>query len=164
VTEDFVRARGYLTLGSRLKRIGERLQADCQMIFKAGGVELPSALMPTLRTVARDGEITIGGLAESLGIAQPGVTRNIAQLEAAGLVRTLKPGGDKRVRTIALTSKGEELVAHTIRELDPRVIRAVAEICDSLEGPFLDQLAKLEDELNDKPLQHRGLEVLETGK
>jgi hypothetical protein len=35
-------------------------------------------------------------------------------------------------------------------------VRAVAEICDTLEGPFLVQLAALEDALNEKPLHRRG--------
>ena len=30
MVEDVVRALGYLTLGTRMKRIGERLQADTQ--------------------------------------------------------------------------------------------------------------------------------------
>ena len=55
--------------------------------------------------------MTIGELAESLGVTQPGVTRNAAQLEALGLVRTLRTKADRRVRTISLTKKGADLVA-----------------------------------------------------
>lgn len=155
MSEDFVRSRGYLTLGSRLRRIGERLQADSQIIFKELGIDLPVALMPTLHALA-DGGMTIGELAGSLGVAQPGVTRNVAQLEASGLVRVSKNANDKRVRTVTLTKKGLDMVALAIRELDPWVMRSVAEICDALDGPLLVQLAGLEDGLNEKPLHLRG--------
>ena len=156
MAQDFVRTHGYLTLGSRLKRIGERLQADAQVIFKAVGVDLPSALMPTLHALAAEGDMTIGELAESLGVAQPGVTRNAAQLESLGLVRTLRNKADRRVRTISLTKKGADLVAFAVRDLDPWISSAVAEICSKLEGPFLDQLAALEDSLAEAPLHRRG--------
>ena len=52
--------------------------------------------MPTLHALAAEGDMTIGELAESLGVAQPGVTRNAAQLESLGLVRTRqKQGGQE---------------------------------------------------------------------
>ena len=153
---DVVRQLGYLALGSRFRRIGERLQADTQRIFKAAGVEIAPALMPTLRALAQNGPLSIGGLAECLGVAQPGVTRNIAQLRAAGLVRTVRRGRDQRVKTIALTEPGEALVALSIRELDPQIFAAVASICDGLHGPFLEQLAALEEALDQAPLDRRG--------
>jgi DNA-binding MarR family transcriptional regulator len=156
MARDFVRTQGYLTLGSRLKRIGDRLQADAQVIFKAVGVDLPVALMPTLHALANDGDMTIGELAESLGVTQPGVTRNAAQLEALGLVRTLRNRADRRVRTISLTKKGADLIALAVRELDPWISSAVAEVCSTLEGSFLDQLAALEDGLAKAPLHRRG--------
>ncbi len=84
------------------------------------------------------------------------MTRNVAQLEALGLVQVLKNANDKRVRTVALTQKGADIVALAVRELDPWIVSAVAEICDGLEGPFLSQLAGLEDALAEKPLRRRG--------
>jgi len=160
--EDLVRQLGYLTLGSRLRRIGERLQADTQRIFLAEGLDVAPALVPTLQAIQWDGEITIGGIAESLGIAQPGVTRNIAQLETAGLVRTLKREGDQRVRTIALTPKGRGLMERITRSIEPRVLHAVTEICENLKGPLLVQLAGLEDALAEKPLDRRQIPRGET--
>jgi DNA-binding MarR family transcriptional regulator len=153
---DIVRTLGLLTLGSRLKRIGERLQSDTQRIFRSEGVDLPPALMPTLKAIHRDGAITVGGIAESLGIAQPGATRNVAQLQRQGLVQTLKRGRDQRVRTIALTAKGRALMERTIATIEPRVLGAVAEICNSLQGPLLAQLDALEDALAATPLDRRG--------
>lgn len=155
MAQDFVRSKGYLTLGSRLKRIGERLQAESQEVFQILGIDFASALMPTLHALD-EGGMTIGELAESLGVAQPGVTRNVAQLEAAGLVQVSTGAKDKRVRTVSLTPKGADVVALAIRELDPWISSAVAEICDRLEGPFLSQLAALEDALAQKPLRRRG--------
>lgn len=155
MAEDLVRQLGFLTLGTRLRRIGERLQAHAQQIFQSEGIDIAAALVPTLRTLHRDGESTIGGIAESLGVAQPGITRNVAQLENLGLVRAVKRGGDQRVRIITLTPKGKAVMERTISIVEPRIVAAVADICERLDGPLLDQLAGLEEALAAKPLERR---------
>jgi DNA-binding MarR family transcriptional regulator len=155
MADDIVEIKGYLTLGSRFKRIGERLQADATRIFKAEGVEVPSALWPTLATLDRHGELTIGALAESLGIAQPGATRNVAQLEKLGLVRRRADARDQRLKAVTLTEEGAGLVRRSEQIVWPRIVSAVAEICDGLDGPLLSQLAVLERELARKPLDQR---------
>jgi DNA-binding MarR family transcriptional regulator len=157
MTGDLVRDFGYLTLGSRFKRIGERMQADVQRLTAAHGFELHGALWTLLGVVERDGPITVGEIAQSLGIAQPGVTRSLAQLEARGLVRPLRSDADQRVKRVALTEEGRRLVDHAKREIWPRVERAVAEICEGLEGPILEQLAQIEEALARQPLDQRAI-------
>ena len=155
MVDDLVRNYGYLTLGSRFKRIGERLQADVQRLTAARGFELHGSLWTMLFAVDLNEPVAVGELAQSLGIAQPGVTRALAQLETRGLVRPLKSETDQRVKRVALTAKGRKLVDHAKRELWPPVAQAVADICDGLEGPILSQLDQIEDELKRLPLDQR---------
>lgn len=153
--DDFVRESGYLTLGSRLKRLGERMQADVQRLTAAQGFELHGALWTMLGAIARDGPLSVGELAQSLGIAQPGVTRSLAQLEARGLVEPLRSQTDQRVKRVALTAQGRKIVEDAKRQLWPAVARAVAEICDGLDGPLIEQLSLIEDALAARPLDQR---------
>lgn len=155
MAEDLVRSYGYLTLGSRFKRIGERMQADVQRLTAAHGFELHGALWTMLGVIERDGPLTVGELAQNLGIAQPGVTRSLAQLEARGLVRPRRSDTDQRVKRVALTEQGRTLVDHAKREIWPRVERAVAEICEGLDGPLLEQLTLIEEALAQQPLDQR---------
>lgn len=155
MADDVVREYGYLTLGSRLKRIGERMQADVQRLTAARGFELHGALWTMLGALDRGGPMTIGELAQNLGIAQPGVTRSVAQLEKRGLVSPCRSDADQRFKRVALTEPGQSLVDHGKRELWPSVARAVAEICDGLDGPLLDQLTQIEDALVQTPLDQR---------
>jgi hypothetical protein len=53
VIEDVVKALGYLSLGTRLKRIGETLQAQTQAVLAAHGFEQPAAHFPLLATLDR---------------------------------------------------------------------------------------------------------------
>jgi DNA-binding MarR family transcriptional regulator len=153
--EDFIRQRGYLTLGSRLKRLGERMQADVHRLARAEGVNVPPGLLPILGVLDRHEALTVGGLAEALGVAQPGITRNLAQLAALGLVKSARPAGDLRQRSVSLTPKGASLVARTKHDMWPRVERAVVEICAGLPKPILEQLSAIEDALAEMPLDRR---------
>ncbi|MFN4143729.1 MarR family winged helix-turn-helix transcriptional regulator [Aestuariivirga sp.] len=152
---DIVHALGHLTLGSRLKRIGERLQADVQRLAQAQGIEVPAALFPTLAALDRHEALTVSGLARALGIAQPGATRNLAQLEAMGLVASARKAKDQRVRSVTLSREGAELVAKMKKGLWPRVEEAVSALCGGLRGSLLEQLDGLERALDDAPLDRR---------
>ncbi|TIT70648.1 MAG: MarR family transcriptional regulator, partial [Mesorhizobium sp.] len=94
--EDIMRSLGFLCLGSRLKRIGEQLQADTQRVLDRLEVRVPSSQYPLLAALDRLGPLPVGELAQSLGVAQPGVTRSVAQLAVLGLVETSPSSDDKR--------------------------------------------------------------------
>ena len=155
MVEDIVRAYGYLTLGSRLRRIGERLQADTQRIMDELGVPLQASQYPLLAALDRHGALPIGELAAAVGITQPGATRSVAQLARIGMVRAAPAAGDQRQRIVSLTRKGEEQVALARRTVWPRIEAAVADLCDGRAGPLLEQLAAIEDGLAALPLDRR---------
>lgn len=153
--EDLLRQLAHLTLGSRLKRLGDRLQADVQRLARAEGIAVPAALFPTLAALDRHRELTVNGLAQRLGVAQPGVTRNLARLEALGLVSSATPVRDQRMRVVSLTRKGTALVARMKGGLWRRVDAAVTELCRLPAGPLLAQLDAIEAALDGMPLDQR---------
>lgn len=156
MSEDVVRALGYATLGSRLKRIGEMLQAQTQIVAaELADTSLPTPHNPVLAALDRQGPLSIGDLAKTLGQSQPGVTRTINKMKSDGLVESVPSQQDRRVTTIGLTDKGVALVSHLKETLWPAITLAVADACNSLEGPLLDQLAGLEDALCTRPLSVR---------
>ena len=153
--EDVVRSHGYLMLGTRLKRIGERLQGDTQRIIDAHGAAVQGSQFTFLAALDDLGPRTVGELAEAVGITQPGATRAIGQLAKLGLLR-LRPGrDDQRQRVVTLTPKGRQAVELGKREIWPRVVAAVADLCRDLSGSLLDQLTQLEDGLAEQPLDRR---------
>jgi DNA-binding MarR family transcriptional regulator len=155
MVEDVDRTFGFLTLGSRLKRIGERLQADTQRIIDDAGANLQPGQFPFLASIDRLGPLTIGELAEAVGITQPGATRTVGQLARLGLVTVRQAQKDQRRRIVTLTKKGAELVAWSKREVWPRIETAVSDLCGNLSGPLLEQLAAIEDGLAEMPLDRR---------
>lgn len=155
MVEDIVRTLGYLTLGSQMKRIGERLQAQTQSLLSRAGLPVPAAQFPVLAALDRLGPLSIGDLTQALGTSQPGVTRMVAKLEAAGFVKPERKIGDRRVSTVSLTPSGKRVVAHAKRAAWPVIEAAVADACSGLSGPLLPELAALEDALMTAPLETR---------
>ncbi|MFS8112989.1 MarR family transcriptional regulator [Rhizobium jaguaris] len=156
MVEDIVKSLGFLCLGSRFRRIGERLQADTQQIIEELGVSIQSAHYPFLAAIDRAGPLTIGELAQAVGITQPGATRTVSQLLEQGYVDMQASAKDQRRRLVSLTLSGQELVDYSKRSVWPRVEQAVTELCGEISGPLLEQLAAIEDGLAEAPLARRG--------
>jgi DNA-binding MarR family transcriptional regulator len=155
MVEDVVRALGYLTLGTRMKRIGERLQAGAVEIASSHDFALPAGQYTFLEVLDRLGALTVSEVAEAIGITQPGATRNIAELARVGLVKVTPGKDDQRQRMVTLTPKGRRQVEFGQREIWPRIEAAVADLCAGLSGPLLEQLAAIEDGLAERPLAKR---------
>ncbi|MFW8645226.1 MarR family winged helix-turn-helix transcriptional regulator [Rhizobium beringeri] len=155
MVEDVVRTLGFLCMGSRLRRIGERLQADTQQVIDEAGLGIQAGQYPFLAAVDRAGPLTIGELAQAVGITQPGATRTTGQLLELGYVDMRPAPDDQRRRLVSLTAKGRDLVDHSKKVIWPRIAAAVADLCGDLDGPILEQLAAIEDGLAAAPLARR---------
>ena len=155
MTEDVVRTLGYLTLGTRLKRLGKRLQAQTQPLIEAGGVDVPASHFPILASLQRLGALSVGELSDSIGLSQPGITRTLASLEREGLVRSSRVSNDQRIRKVELTKAGLRLTARARDDLWPAIEAAVADACAGAAQPLLSALRALEDALLDAPLSRR---------
>jgi DNA-binding MarR family transcriptional regulator len=155
MVEDVVKELGYLALGTRLKRLGERLQAQTQVLLEEAGIELPSSHFPLLVALDRLGPLSVGELTQAVGTSQPGVTRLVDKLIAEDLLCSTQSEDDRRVRTIALTRSGRQLIARSKRSALPLIAAAVADACDIPTQSLLASLAALEDALAAAPLSAR---------
>lgn len=154
-TKDFVKELGYLSLGTRLKRLGERLQAQTQVVLERADIEVPSSHFPLLLAVDRLGAPNVGELAEALGTSQPGVTRMLEKLVADGWLESTQSAADRRVRTIETTKAGRQLIARARRTVFAVVEAAVADACAGSPHALLPALVALEDALAQAPLSVR---------
>ena len=161
---DVVRDLGHLTLGSRLKRLGERLQAQAQDVIDEAGVELPASHFPLLAALDRLGPLGVGELAQAVGTSQPGVTRMLDNLQSRGWVSSQRQSADRRVRPIVLTRAGRQLITRSKQAIWPRIEAAVADACAGGPGSLLAQLSALEDALADAPLQVRAARLATRGR
>lgn len=154
---DLVAAMGPAFLGTRLKRLGERMQAGAAEVIAEAGLPIMPAQVSVL-TALRGGPQTIGQIAESIRTSQPGVTRIAGQLDQLGMVETCCDD-DQRKRVLKLTAAGKQAVALLARDVWPRVGMAAQELFSGLEGDFLAQIAAVEQALGAVPLAQRAKAV-----
>src|SRR6185312_546848 len=99
MSSDMLADLGYTFLGSRLKRIAERLQADAVKLHRAMGIEAQPAEMALLGAIDRYGPMTVSAIVERLGVSQPAVTRTAAGLFERGALASRSEGTDQRHKT-----------------------------------------------------------------
>lgn len=149
--DDILRDHGAVFLGSRLKRLGERLQAGAAKVAATAGLTLQPAQIPLLAALG-ERPMTIGEVAQFVGISQPGATRGIGQLIELSLAQS-QQGEDGRQRTVSLTEAGEAALACTRMQVMPQVGQAVLALLGEQAEAFMRQLAQLEDALEATPLE-----------
>jgi len=156
---DIVAELGHLFLGTRLKRLAERMQADVLKVAVEAGLPIQPSQYPLLALIEREGSVTVGQIAETLGISQPGVTRNMARLIDLGLVEVTRDGRDQRQKSLSLSDAGKAAMEVSKREVWPRIDMAVAAMCGPLSGPLLGQISAIERALDEKPLDRRAADL-----
>ncbi|MFM7378108.1 MAG: GNAT family N-acetyltransferase [Erythrobacter sp.] len=152
---DVVAQIGPAFLGTRLKRLGERMQAGAGLVTANAGLALQPGHMALLAAL-RGTPLSVGQLAEACGTSQPGVTRALGQLRDLGMIEEVH-SPDQRSRVVTLSPKGREAAAILMREVWPRVGMAAQQILDRLDGDFLAALAEIERALSEASIGERGL-------
>jgi DNA-binding MarR family transcriptional regulator len=98
-------------------------QAD-QFLLRTAGVEVDRALFPLLVRIGLYGPIGVTELAEQVGRDHSTVSRQMAKMEALGLVKRTAQEEDQRLKAAALTTDGQ-LVVDTLARARRQVFREV---------------------------------------
>lgn len=153
---DILKDMNYLFIGSRMKRLAERMQSDALQIFKDCGHEnFASGMMPILATLDRDGPVGISHLMTTIGISQPAITRSVSQMKTAGYVSLNRDETDQRQKIVSLTPQGKALTAMIRASVWPKISASARNLLEDLEGPLLEQMSELESRLAEQPLYKR---------
>ena len=90
-------------------------------------MSVPASHFPLLAALDRLGPLSVGELAQAVGISQPGVSRMLENLQSDGFVTSQRRRADRRLRPIVLTKAGQQLIARAKQLTWPRIEAAVAE-------------------------------------
>jgi DNA-binding MarR family transcriptional regulator/N-acetylglutamate synthase-like GNAT family acetyltransferase len=160
---DILKERAALFLGSRLKRLAERMQGDVIGVAEEAGLAIQPSQYSLLATLDRYGPQTIGELTQAMELSQPAITRIAAKLAQMGLVAIDRLHKDQRHKTVTLTQAGARDLERAKLCLWPQVEAAVGELLAGLDGPLLDQIDAIERRLAEKPLSERARARPEAG-
>ncbi len=125
-----------------------RPQPDAALIALAG-VDLDRALFPLLARIERRGPLGIGELAELCGRDYTTVSRQVAKLEALGLVLRRANREDARITDAAITAKGRAMTG----ALDEARERILTSLLAEWDRRDLAELARLLRQFADDALR-----------
>ena len=158
MTDDILELSGHLALGSRLKRLAERMQAEAGRAHQDLGYPMQPSQFSLLAALDRYGPMTVGEAVERLQASQPGVTRIHNSLKQQGFTELSPVDGDRRAKRISLTAEGKDVVARMRTEIWPHVAAAAREICAGPESDVLTLLQRMETAMNETSLYERIVE------
>lgn len=102
---DLMSDLGALALGSRLKRLSDRMMKSVSEIYRSSGLDFESKWFPLFYLLSKEGEKGIMEIADILHISHPGVIQIAREMEKAGWIVSEKSEEDARKRHLKLTEK-----------------------------------------------------------
>ena len=117
--QDFLNELAELALGSRLKRISERMLASASDVYQELGVSINPKWFTLMALLdAKDNNEQLLSIVEAsdlLGLSQPALSQFCKELQDEKLLNIIKDPADSRNRILILTPKGRKRV----REMKP---------------------------------------------
>lgn len=157
MSNDFLDELAELALGSRLKRLAERMSADAAEVYAHFEKPIQPKWFPLLALLAEKGPTGVVDASAQLGLSQPAISQFSRQLVAVGLVVSKADSEDSRKRVMALTQRGQAEV-EAMQPMWQAVRKAAEDLCVALDNDFYPALQKLERALNERSLLQRTVE------
>ena len=136
-----------IELTSRLRMVVARLHRRLRQEANEGAT--PSQLA-ALATIERHGPITLGDLAGHERVRPPTMTRIVAGLEEATLVRRETDAGDRRVSRVTITPEGKRLLARSRTRKDA-LLAALLEHLDADDLATVERVLPILERLVEEP-------------
>jgi DNA-binding MarR family transcriptional regulator/GNAT superfamily N-acetyltransferase len=158
---DFLDELGELALGSRLKRLSDRLMADASQVYKSCGHDIQPKWFALLALLHKRDEVSIVEASKLLGLSQPAISQFVKEMIKEGLVTTAPSAKDSRRKFISLTKRGR-LTIENMKLMWRAVDQAAKELCNEVSANFFDSIKQFEKRLGDCSLSQRTVNILNT--
>lgn len=154
---DYFDELGEVALGSRLKRLSDRLMSDALGVYKHIDQDIQPKWFTLLSLLYDKKSVSIVEAAEFLGLTQPCISQFSKELIGKELVKVSPDKKDMRRKILSLTAKGKK----KYQKLEPvrtAVRSAAISLCEEAEQNFYQALIQFEKALNKKSLYARTME------
>lgn len=127
---DFFDKVGKVALGSRLRRLSERITTDAAGIYRLYGVDIQPKWFPVYYVLAAGEGRTITEIADEIGHSHPSVSKIVREMSKAGLVVEKQESGDGRKNVVVLSEKAAEIagkIKYQYADIDSAIDRLFGE-------------------------------------
>jgi DNA-binding MarR family transcriptional regulator len=151
---DYIRQRGAAAFGTRLRRLSERLDREVQAIYRERAIAFEPRWFPIVTALHAHRMLSVGDLAELIGVTHAAVSQLRAELVVAGLVRTKPDRADQRRLLVELTADGKRMVTR-LSPLWTAITQATLLLCAEAAPDLLADIDRIESALDARSLKSR---------
>jgi DNA-binding MarR family transcriptional regulator/GNAT superfamily N-acetyltransferase len=151
---DFLDELGELALGTRLKRISERMLADAAKVYEYFGITVQPKWFALLALLDEKKTVSVVEASEYLGLSQPALSQFCRQLISKGLINVSAGKADSRKKVMQLSIKGQTQV-DLMKPIWQAVDSAAKELSEEGDNQFYQSLLVFEKSHKQRSLLHR---------
>jgi N-acetylglutamate synthase-like GNAT family acetyltransferase/DNA-binding MarR family transcriptional regulator len=140
---DFYAQTGKLAIGSRLRRLSERLTEDGAKIYALYDVALDPKWFPVFYVLVQQESAAITEIAQIIGHSHPSVSQSVKEMSNRGLVTIEKASQDARISIVRLSDAGKQL-APALGTLCVDVTQAVEELLSETQHDLWKAIEEVE--------------------
>ena len=126
---DFYQQAGKIALGTRLRRLGEKLLEDASKVYALYDVGLDPKWFPVFYVLSHESDVSITNIAQTIGHSHPSVSQIVKEMKKAKLVVTDKSKADARVNVVRLSEAGSQLI--------PKIEKQYLDVAQAVEALLL---------------------------
>lgn len=151
---NFYNTLGKMALGSRLRRLSERLSEQAYKTYELYHIDIEPRWFPVLHVLAQGKPLTVTEIADQIGHSHPSVSQMIRGMSKAGYVLAAKDKQDGRRNYLSLTDAGHALMK-PLATVCQDVEKGVNEMLNNTHHDIWEGLNELEYLLDQEDLFHR---------
>ena len=155
--EDYFDELGEIALGSRLKRLSDKVMSDASRVYKFTGNDMQPKWFTLVSLLYDKKRVSVVEAADFLGLSQPCISQFSREMEKAGLIEFHSDPDDLRRRIMSLSKAGIKQYK-SMQPVRSAVHKAAISICQEVEKDFYQSLQQFEKALSRKSLYERTLE------
>ena len=106
---DFYEQAGKMAIGSRLRRLSERMTDEAAKIYTLYGNDLQPRWLPVFFSLSNSEEKSITKIAEEIGQSHPAVSQVVREMAKQGFVKEKKDKADGRKNLVYLAPKAKAI-------------------------------------------------------
>ena len=156
--QDFLNELAELALGSRLKRMSERMLSNASDVYQEFDMNINPKWFTLMALLdAKDSNkqiLTIVDASNLLGLSQPALSQFCKELQNVKLIKIVKDQSDSRKRILSLTVKGRERLEQ-MKPIWNAVQQAAVDLCTEHNNDFYRSLLLLEKSFSSESLLSR---------
>ena len=155
---DFYNLTGKMAIGSRLRRLNERIAENGAKIYGLYGVGLDPKWFPVFYALYSKEEASVTEIAKFIGHSHPSVSQIVKEMKKHGVLTTDKSAKDGRVNIVKLSEEGRQLIPKFSKQCED-VNQAVEELLDQTQHNLWKAIEEVEFLLSEKNLFARTRQI-----